>query len=88
MTAPLIAPLIPRCLSGRPGARQDGHGPPPARRRQREVADQGTRPGTSQAQSVARGATVMARTLPAELGVPAMSKYAFPAPVLSGLAAS
>ena len=30
----------------------------------------------------------MVRTLPAELGVPAMSKYAFPAPVLSGLAAS
>ena len=30
----------------------------------------------------------MMRTLPAELGVPAMPKYAFPAPVLSGLAAS
>jgi hypothetical protein len=60
----------------------------PAACRQREVAGQGTRPGTSQAQSVARGGTVMVRTLPAELGVPAMSKYAFPALVLSGLAAS
>ena len=34
MTAPLIAPLIPpRARPRRPGARQDGDGPPPARRR-------------------------------------------------------
>ena len=65
-----------------------GHGAAIKASSPREVADQGTRPGTSQAQSAARGATVMVRTLPAELGVPAMSKYVFPAPVLSGLAAS